>query len=89
MTSFDRKHLWEIQAIRDVLLIAGGLSVLWLGHALSSITIPLLVALLLAYLVEPLVEGLGRRGVSRSALLWPRLRINENKALPLSYNPPE
>ena len=71
MTSFDRKHLWEIQAIRDVLLIAGGLSVLWLGHALSSITIPLLVALLLAYLVEPLVEGLGRRGVSRSrAAAW-------------------
>ena len=71
MTSFDRKHLWEIQAIRDVLLIAGGLSVLWLGHALSSITIPLLVALLLAYLVEPLVEGLGQRGVSRSrAAAW-------------------
>ena len=71
MTSFDRKHLWEIQAIRDVLLIAGGLSVLWLGHALSSITIPLLVSLLLAYLVEPLVEGLGQRGVSRSrAAAW-------------------
>ena len=71
MRSFDRKHLWEIQAIRDVLLIAGGLSVLWLGHALSSITIPLLVALLLAYLVEPLVEGLGQRGVSRSrAAAW-------------------
>ena len=71
MTSFDRKHLWEIQAIRDVLLIAGGLSLLWLGYALSSITIPLLMALLLAYLVEPLVEGLGRRGVSRSrAAAW-------------------
>ncbi len=71
MTSFDRKHLWEIQAVRDVLLIAGGLSVLWLGHALSSITIPLLVSLLLAYLVEPLVEGLGQRGVSRSrAAAW-------------------
>ena len=71
MTSFDRKHLWEIQAIRDVLLIAGGLSLLWLGYALSSITIPLLMALLLAYLVEPLVEGLGKRGVSRSrAAAW-------------------
>ena len=71
MTSFDRKHLWEIQAIRDVLLLAGGLSLLWLGYALSSITIPLLMALLLAYLVEPLVEGLGQRGVSRSrAAAW-------------------
>ncbi|MEC8250378.1 MAG: AI-2E family transporter [Planctomycetota bacterium] len=71
MTSFDRKHLWEIQAIRDVLLIAGALSLLWLGYALSSITIPLLMALLLAYLVEPLVEGLGQRGVSRSrAAAW-------------------
>jgi len=71
MTSFDRKHLWEIQAIRDVLLLAGGLSLLWLGYALSSITIPLLMALLLAYLVEPLVEGLGRRGFSRSrAAAW-------------------
>ena len=71
MTSFDRKHLWEIQAVRDVLLIAGGLSLLWLGYALSSITVPLLVALLLAYLVEPLVEGLGRRGVSRTrAAAW-------------------
>ncbi len=71
MTSFDRKHLWEIQSVRDVLLIAGSLSLLWLGYALSSITIPLLMALLLAYLVEPLVEGLGRRGVSRSrAAAW-------------------
>jgi len=71
MTSFDRKHLWEIQAIRDVLLIAGALSLLWLGYALSSITIPLLVALLVAYLVEPVVEALGRRGVSRSrAAAW-------------------
>jgi predicted PurR-regulated permease PerM len=42
--------------------------VLWLGYALRFVTVPLLVALGLAYLVEPLVQSLCRRmGMTRPA----------------------
>ena len=49
-------HLWQIRFIRDIL--AGLIVVLlfWLGYALRDVTIPLLVALLLAYLAEPAIR---------------------------------
>ena len=49
-------HLWQIQPVRDVL---GGLMIVgifWLGLKLSLITVPLLLAILLAYLLEPVVS---------------------------------
>ena len=49
-------HLWQIQWVRDLLLIVIGVCTLWLGYAMRDITIPLLVALLLAYLFEPLIS---------------------------------
>ncbi len=56
-----RLHLWQIQAVRD-LLLAGVLAlVVWLGYAMRAVTVPLLVALLLAYLFEPLVARLTAR----------------------------
>lgn len=51
-------HLWQIQWVRDLFLVAAVISGIWLGYAMRDITIPLLVALLLAYLFEPLISYL-------------------------------
>ncbi len=56
-----RLRLWEIQAVRDLLLISAAVFLIWLGHAMRAVTVPLLVALLLAYLFEPLVARLAKR----------------------------
>ncbi|MCP4760032.1 MAG: AI-2E family transporter [Planctomycetes bacterium] len=48
-------HLWEIRGIRDVLAAFVVASLFWLGYAMRDVTVPLLVALLLAYLFEPLI----------------------------------
>ena len=58
----DRLHIWQIQAVRDVMLVAALVGLVWLGYAIRAVTVPLLVALLLAYLFEPLVAALTRRG---------------------------
>ena len=54
-------HLWQIQALRDVMFIVTIVFIFWVGYAMRSITIPLLLALGLAYLFEPLIDWLGRR----------------------------
>ena len=51
-------HLWQIQWVRDLILILVAICSVWLGYAMRNITIPLLVALLLAYLFEPLISYL-------------------------------
>ena len=51
-------HLWQIQWVRDLFLLLIVLCAIWLGYAMRDITIPLLVALLLAYLFEPLISCL-------------------------------
>ncbi len=51
-------HLWQIQWVRDLFLILIVVCGIWLGYAMRDITIPLLVALLLAYLFEPLISFL-------------------------------
>jgi predicted PurR-regulated permease PerM len=48
-------HLWHIQGVRDVLVVLGVLALLWLGQRISIVTVPLLLALLLAYLLEPVI----------------------------------
>jgi predicted PurR-regulated permease PerM len=59
-------HLWQVQPVRDGLVILGALGLLWLGYRLSVVTVPILLALFLAYLFEPLVGRLTRaRWVSR------------------------
>lgn len=59
-------HLWQIQPIRDVLLIAAVVLFIQLGYSLRIVTIPILVAMLVAYLFEPLVQRLTtRKWVSR------------------------
>lgn len=59
-------HLWQIQGVRDILGVAAICGVLWLGYKLSVVTVPILLALLLAYLFEPLVRWATRgRHLSR------------------------
>ncbi|MBX9735460.1 MAG: AI-2E family transporter [Phycisphaerales bacterium] len=55
-------HIWQIQPLRDIMLIAAVLGVAYLGYLLSIVTVPLLLALLLAYLVEPVVSRVTRSG---------------------------
>jgi predicted PurR-regulated permease PerM len=57
-TDITKLHLWQIQWVRDVLLLLIGVFTVWLGYAMRDITVPLLVALLLAYLFEPLISFL-------------------------------
>ncbi len=61
-TSLRDLHLWHYQAVRDLLLVGVVAGLVWAGYALRAVTVPLLVALLLAYLFEPLVAWLVRRG---------------------------
>lgn len=61
LIDWRRMHLWEIQPVRDLLVIAAILGVVWLGYQIRIVTVPLLLALLLAYLFEPLVRWLGVR----------------------------
>ncbi len=63
--SWARLHLWEIQPVRDVLLIFALFGILWAGHTASVVTVPLLLALLLAYLFEPLVRRFARGSAVR------------------------
>ncbi len=58
---FASLHIWQIQSIRDLLLIACVVGIFWVGYAMRSITIPLLLALGLAYLFEPFIHWLGSR----------------------------
>lgn len=57
-------HLWHIQPVRDLLALAAVILIVYLGYVLRVVTVPLLLALLLAYLFEPLV-----RWVTRSRLV--------------------
>jgi predicted PurR-regulated permease PerM len=59
-------HLWQIQSVRDVLVIALVAGLVYVGYALRTVTVPLLIALALAYLVEPVVSRMSRwRRMSR------------------------
>lgn len=51
-------HLWQIQWVRDLFLILAIICSIWVGYAMRDITVPLLVALMLAYLFEPLISYL-------------------------------
>src|SRR5262245_38789304 len=56
-----RLHLWQIQWVRDLMLVAAIFGVIYLGYEILLVSVPLLLALLLAYLFEPLVRWLGSK----------------------------
>jgi predicted PurR-regulated permease PerM len=55
------RHLWQIQPVRDILAIMAVVGLFWLGSKLSIVTVPLLLAILFAYLLEPVIQWLMRR----------------------------
>ncbi len=57
---WKRTHLWQLQPVRDVLLVLGVFGILYLGDLLSVVTVPMLLALALAYLFEPVVKRMTR-----------------------------
>jgi predicted PurR-regulated permease PerM len=50
------RHLWELTPIRDLLWAGGILFLVWFGYYLRGVFTPVLIALLLAYLCNPLVR---------------------------------
>ncbi|MDX2118328.1 MAG: AI-2E family transporter, partial [Planctomycetota bacterium] len=60
-SDWKRLHLWQMQPVRDVLVLGAVFGVLWLGYSLSIVTVPMLIALALAYLFEPLVAWVTRK----------------------------
>jgi predicted PurR-regulated permease PerM len=59
--SFARLHLWQIQPVRDIAVILLVLWIIGLGYKMSIVTVPLLLGLLLAYLLEPPISWLAKR----------------------------
>ena len=57
------RHLWEIQPVRDGLVVASVFGVVYLGFMLSFVTVPMLLAMTLAYLFEPVVRRVTRTGL--------------------------
>jgi len=51
-------HLWQMQPVRDVLLGLGVFLLIILAQRASVVTVPLLLAILLAYLFEPVIVWL-------------------------------
>ncbi len=53
-------HLWQIQVLRDIAVIAAVVGLIQIGYMLRLVTVPILLALLLAYLFEPLIRWMTR-----------------------------
>ncbi len=51
-----RLHLWQIQWVRDGVVVAGLIGAAYLGYLLSAITVPLIIGLFLADMFEPVVH---------------------------------
>ncbi|MCO6436592.1 MAG: AI-2E family transporter [Phycisphaerae bacterium] len=54
-------HLWEIAALREVIILVLALGLLWAAYMLRGVLFPILVAIALAYVVDPVVTGLRAR----------------------------
>lgn len=66
LPEWAKLHLWQMQPVRDVLLGLAVVGLFVVGQKTSVVTVPLLLAVLLAYLFEPvIVWGMRRLGVSR------------------------
>lgn len=59
--SWMERHLWQIQPIRDLMVASAIFLLLYIGYVVRSVTTPILLALLLAYLFEPLVRWMVKR----------------------------
>lgn len=55
-SDWTNRHIWHIQPVRDLLVIAIIVGLIYLGYLLRIVTAPLLLAMALAYLFEPIVR---------------------------------
>lgn len=55
------RHLWEIVAVKDVLWVATIVGLLWALYSLRSIFFPIFIAVILAYLANPLIRMAERK----------------------------
>lgn len=85
-------HLWQIQPLRDLLVLAAVVGIVYLGYVLSIVTVPILLALALAYLFEPLVRRMtdggriGRARVAASILLLSGILVLVPLAIGMTYS---
>jgi predicted PurR-regulated permease PerM len=85
-------HLWQIQPLRDLLVLAAVVGIVYLGYVLSIVTVPILLALALAYLFEPLVRRMtdggriGRARVAASILLLSGMLVLVPLAIGMTYS---
>jgi AI-2E family transporter len=54
-------HLWQIAAARDIIIILGVAFTVWVVYRLSDIFLPVLLALILAHIINPFVTLMERR----------------------------
>jgi predicted PurR-regulated permease PerM len=59
-------ELLKIPWVRIALEASGIVAAVWVLHALSAVLTPVLVGLVLAYMVDPLVTWVAKRGIPRS-----------------------
>ncbi|HMN41293.1 MAG TPA: AI-2E family transporter [Phycisphaerales bacterium] len=62
-TSPANLHLWQFQWVRDLVIVASIVGVVYLGYQIRLVTVPMLLALALAYLFEPLVRWLRQKNI--------------------------
>ena len=55
------RHLWQMCWVRDLVLLALGVVVLWIAYVTRSVTALVVIAVTLAYIVNPLVTWAQRR----------------------------
>jgi predicted PurR-regulated permease PerM len=61
----DYSQVLRMRNVRYLIVIGAVVGALWFGWYLSAVFVPLLIALGIAYVLNPLVEMLERRGISR------------------------
>ena len=50
------RHLWQLRPVRDLIWILLVVSVFWFGYYLQSVFMPVLLALGMAYLFNPIID---------------------------------
>lgn len=71
-------HLWELNVARDLFWILLAAGAIWLVYALRAVFFPVVVAFVLAYLVDPIIcrlEGRGFRRVLTVSLLLAAIAV--------------
>lgn len=60
-SNWAKLHLWQMQPVRDVLVVLGILLLILIGQKISVVTVPLILAIMLAYLFEPVIVWMMRQ----------------------------